>query len=54
MFNQFIKCFSTAKNTCLLDIMVANKGKIVDFAGNISIIILGYNLPVQFAKGIIK
>ena len=39
MFNTITKCFSTAKNTCLLDIMVAHKGKIVDFAGIILILL---------------
>ena len=35
MFKQFLHRFSTTKNTCLLDIMISNKGKIVDFAGTL-------------------
>lgn len=53
MLNRFNRCFSTAKKTCLHDLMLSHKGKIVDFAG-IFTLKLGYLLPVQFSQGIIK
>lgn len=46
-------CFSSSKKTCLYDVLVESKGKIVDFAGNFKFI-SGYALPVQFPQGIIK
>lgn len=33
MLNRFNRCFSTVKKTCLHDLMLSHKGKIVDFAG---------------------
>ncbi len=33
MINRFNRCFSTVKKTCLHDLMLSHKGKIVDFAG---------------------
>ena len=38
--------FATYKDTCLKELHLARKGKIVGFAG--------YNLPVQYPKGIVQ
>lgn len=46
LLNQVRFSFSETKKTALYDWHVANKGKIVDFAG--------YKLPVQFAEGVLK
>ena len=43
---KILRLFSTGKDTCLKQLHVSQKGKIVEFAG--------YNLPVYYSKGIIK
>lgn len=47
------RSFFSVKKTQLYDMHIAKKGKMVEFAG-IVLLMIGYQMPVQYPTGIIK
>lgn len=47
------RSFFSVKKTQLYDMHITKKGKMVEFAG-IVLLMIGYQMPVQYPTGIIK